>query len=58
VSYNGQVNFGLIGDYDAMPDLEDLARDLDWAIAELSEAAPRAKRVRRKHASAMQTARA
>jgi diacylglycerol O-acyltransferase / wax synthase len=58
VSYNGQVNFGLIGDYDAMPDLEDLARDLDWAIAELSEAAPRAKRARRKHASAMQTARA
>jgi diacylglycerol O-acyltransferase / wax synthase len=58
VSYNGQVNFGLIGDYDAMPDLEDLARDLDWAISELSEAAPRAKRARRKHASAKQTARA
>jgi diacylglycerol O-acyltransferase / wax synthase len=58
VSYNGQVNFGLIGDYDAMPDLEDLARDLDWAISELSEAAPTAKRARRKHASAKQTARA
>jgi diacylglycerol O-acyltransferase / wax synthase len=58
VSYNGQVNFGLIGDYDAMPDLEDLARDLDWAISELSEAAPRAKRARRKHASAKHTARA
>jgi diacylglycerol O-acyltransferase / wax synthase len=58
VSYNGQVNFGLIGDYDAMPDLEDLARDLDWAISELSEAAPTAKRARRKHASAKHTARA
>ena len=25
MSYNGQVNFGLIGDYDAIPDLEALA---------------------------------
>ena len=25
MSYNGQVNFGLIGDYDAMSDLEALA---------------------------------
>ena len=25
MSYNGGVDIGLIGDYDAMPDLEDLA---------------------------------
>jgi diacylglycerol O-acyltransferase / wax synthase len=39
MSYDGQVNFGLIGDYDAMPDLEDFANDLDAAVAELFEAA-------------------
>jgi hypothetical protein len=39
MSYDGQVNFGLIGDYDGMPDLDDLARDLVDSIAELIEAA-------------------
>jgi diacylglycerol O-acyltransferase / wax synthase len=59
MSYNGQVNFGLVGDYDAMPDLDDLARDLEWAISELSEAAPKAKRPqRRRSAAAKQAAKA
>jgi diacylglycerol O-acyltransferase len=39
MSYDGQVNFGLIGDYDAMADLEVLAGDLEAALEELSEAA-------------------
>jgi WS/DGAT/MGAT family acyltransferase len=39
MSYDGQVNFGLIGDYDGMPGLEDLAGDLEESIAELIEAA-------------------
>jgi WS/DGAT/MGAT family acyltransferase len=39
MSYDGQVNFGLIGDYDGLPDLEDLAEDLEASIAELIEAA-------------------
>jgi WS/DGAT/MGAT family acyltransferase len=39
MSYDGQVNFGLIGDYDGMPDLEDLAADLEASIGELIEAA-------------------
>ncbi|HZA88844.1 MAG TPA: wax ester/triacylglycerol synthase family O-acyltransferase [Solirubrobacterales bacterium] len=39
MSYNGLLNFGLIGDYDAMPGLEQLARDLDTAIAELAAVA-------------------
>ena len=39
MSYDGQVNFGLIGDYDGMPDLDELARDLEASIAELVEAA-------------------
>jgi WS/DGAT/MGAT family acyltransferase len=34
MSYNGQVNFGLIGDYDAMADLESFALDLEAASAE------------------------
>ena len=39
MSYDGQVNFGLIGDYDAMADLDDLGRDLEASLAELVEAA-------------------
>ena len=39
-SYNGQVNFGLIGDYDAMSDLEALARDLETSLAELAATVP------------------
>jgi WS/DGAT/MGAT family acyltransferase len=39
MSYDGQVNFGLIGDYDAMSDLDDLGRDLEASLAELVEAA-------------------
>jgi len=39
MSYDGQVNFGLIGDFDAMSDLEELGQDLDAALDELIEAA-------------------
>jgi len=39
MSYDGQVNFGLIGDYDGMPDLEDLGQDIEASISELIEAA-------------------
>jgi diacylglycerol O-acyltransferase len=39
MSYDGQVNFGLIGDYDGLPDLEDLANELEASIDELIEAA-------------------
>jgi diacylglycerol O-acyltransferase len=39
MSYDGQLGFGLLGDYDAMPELDDLAADLAGAIAELSVAA-------------------
>ncbi len=40
MSYNGQVNFGLIGDYEAMPDLDSLAHDLTESLAELKALAP------------------
>jgi WS/DGAT/MGAT family acyltransferase len=39
MSYDGQVNFGLVGDYDAMSELDDLAKDLGASIEELVEAA-------------------
>jgi diacylglycerol O-acyltransferase len=39
MSYNGAINFGLIGDYDSMPDLEDVARHLAEALEELADAA-------------------
>jgi diacylglycerol O-acyltransferase len=35
MSYNGQMNFGLLGDYDAMPDLEELGAAIEGALAEL-----------------------
>ena len=44
ISYNGQINFGLIGDYDAMQDLESLGLDLEEAIRELGAAVPKPKR--------------
>ncbi len=49
MSYNGQVNFGLIGDYDAMADLDSFALDLEAATAEAMASAPaKAKRGRAK----------
>jgi WS/DGAT/MGAT family acyltransferase len=40
MSYNGQVNFGLIGDYDAIADLEALGNDLEASLAELGALVP------------------
>ena len=39
MSYNGRMNFGLVGDYDAMHDLDDLADDFQASLAELADAA-------------------
>ena len=39
LSYNGQLNFGLVGDFDALADLEVLADELRSAIEELAAAA-------------------
>jgi len=41
LSYNGQLNFGLSGDYDAMADIEVLADELRASIEELAAAAGR-----------------
>jgi WS/DGAT/MGAT family acyltransferase len=44
MSYDGRVNFGLVGDYDAMPGLDSLAEDLEAEIEALVAAKPRAER--------------
>jgi len=38
LSYDGQLNFGLVGDRDAAPDLSVLAEGIDKAVAELAAA--------------------
>jgi len=40
MSYDGQIDFGLVGDYDAMADLDSFALDLEGAIAEAVATAP------------------
>ena len=39
LSYDGEINFGLVGDYDLMWDLEDLAQDIADSLEELATAA-------------------
>jgi diacylglycerol O-acyltransferase len=35
ISYNGKVDFGLLGDFDALPDIELVSEGLNEALAEL-----------------------
>jgi diacylglycerol O-acyltransferase len=42
MSYNGKVDFGLLGDYDAMSDLDALGEHLRASLAELRQAARKA----------------
>jgi hypothetical protein len=51
MSYDGHLGFGLLGDFDALPELDSIAVDLKRAIASLARAAgvsppakPRAKK--------------
>jgi diacylglycerol O-acyltransferase / wax synthase len=51
MSYNGRIDFGLVSDYDALPDLNDVATALEGAIVELAAVAgasskPRGRRAR------------
>jgi hypothetical protein len=43
MSYNGTVDFGLLGDYDAMPDLADVGQYIEDALTEMLEAARQVK---------------
>src|SRR5688572_26316249 len=59
MSYNGGIDFGLLGDYDAMPDLEELGEYLDASLAELVAAANAdGKPARRRKPAAQAKARA
>jgi WS/DGAT/MGAT family acyltransferase len=44
MSYNGQMNFGLLGDYDAMPDLAAFGDAIETSLAELVSLARREAR--------------
>jgi diacylglycerol O-acyltransferase / wax synthase len=44
MSYNGQMNFGLLGDYDAMPDLDGFGEAIETSLAELASLARRDSR--------------
>ena len=44
MSYNGQVNFGLLADYDAVDDVGVIATAIERALAELVEAAAEAEK--------------
>ena len=55
MSYDGHLGFGLLGDYDALPELDAIALDLKWAIGALSRAAgvsTRGTRIAKKKAAA------
>jgi diacylglycerol O-acyltransferase len=54
MSYDGHLGFGLLADFDAVPDLETMVGDLGWAINSLSRAAgvrTKRKRARKPRAS-------
>jgi WS/DGAT/MGAT family acyltransferase len=55
MSYNGYVDFGLLGDYDAMPDLDVFTDYLEDALAELMEAAGAGKPRRASNTAPMTT---
>jgi diacylglycerol O-acyltransferase len=48
MSYNGKVDFGLLADYDAMPDIDAFASHLEESLAELLAAARSAGKARAK----------
>jgi diacylglycerol O-acyltransferase / wax synthase len=50
MSYDGGMDFGLLGDYDAMPDLDVLAEGIEGALAELLLLARRHKRIEERKA--------
>jgi hypothetical protein len=51
MSYDGHLGFGLLGDFDSLPELENIRRDLEWAIDSLASAAGVRKRSTRKAAT-------
>ncbi len=52
MSYNGELDFGLLGDYDAMPDLEAFGQYLEDSLEELLGAARKASAAQRRSSAA------
>ncbi|MDQ3586943.1 MAG: wax ester/triacylglycerol synthase family O-acyltransferase [Actinomycetota bacterium] len=52
MSYNGKLDFGLLADYDALPDLEAVGRHVEASLAELLDAAGAAANKPRQRAKA------
>ncbi len=44
MSYNGGMNFGLLGDYDALPDIQEIGDGIEAALAELVALAKKQRR--------------
>jgi diacylglycerol O-acyltransferase / wax synthase len=42
MSYNGGIDYGLLGDYDALPDIDVIAEGIDVSLSELLEHVPHA----------------
>src|SRR5260370_10508755 len=51
MSYDGHLGFGLLADFDSLPELENIRRDLEWAIDSLASAAGVRKRPTKKAAT-------
>nr|MBA3300559.1 WSD1 family O-acyltransferase [Thermoleophilaceae bacterium] len=58
MSYNGNLDFGLLADYDAMPDLDEVASYIEDAVTELLEVSKPPKRPAGKKAGAGSNGRA
>ncbi|HST56423.1 MAG TPA: wax ester/triacylglycerol synthase family O-acyltransferase [Solirubrobacteraceae bacterium] len=60
MSYDGHLGFGLLADYDGLPELESIAQDLERAIESLASAAglatPRRRSTKRSRSSAAKPA--
>ena len=52
MSYNGKMNFGLLGDYDAMPDIDVVADGIELTLAEMLALARKETRARERSAAA------
>jgi hypothetical protein len=52
MSYNGKIDFGLLADYDALPDLDAIAEFVDESVDELLAAAREVEPPRRRRAAA------
>jgi WS/DGAT/MGAT family acyltransferase len=57
MSYDGHLGFGLLGDFDSLPELENIRKDLEWAIDSLARAAGVRKRSTKKAPTPRKTAR-